>query len=285
VSDQIRFRLDDLRRFATELVSAVGIGPSRGAALAAHLLWFDAMGAATFGIATLPRWLGRIHAREFDGGADGRVMSERNGTSLLDGRNGVPPLVLERAAVLAAEKAREVGTGLVRVSPLGPTGPAAGVAADLAIGPYLAAIVGPGPAWSLAFPSAEGLPVVFDSHLAHQCSGAAAGATPRRPEEPPGWAALGAWVEALAPAGGWLVAAVSIAAWEPLPSFHERIAEALGDPARPQPGLLRPEVLAARRHDAHKQGVALARAVANDLYQWAERLGVTPPGTLDPEPR
>jgi hypothetical protein len=283
VSDLIRFRLDDLRRYATELASGVGLTPLRATALAAHLLWFDAVGASTFGIATLPRWLGRIHAREFDDAADGKVMKERNGTALLDGRNGVPPLVLDRAAVLASEKAREVGIGLVRVSPVGPTGPAAGLAAELAIGPYLAAIVGPGPAWSLAFPSAEGQPVVFDSHLA--LDGATAGPSRRRPETPPWWTALAGWVEALAPAGGWLVAAVAIAAWEPLPSFHERMAEALGDPSRPQAGLLRPDVLVARRHDVHKHGVALARAVTTDLTQWAERLGVTPPGALDTEHR
>jgi LDH2 family malate/lactate/ureidoglycolate dehydrogenase len=281
VSDLIRFRLDDLRRYATELASGVGLTPPRAAALAAHLLWFDAVGASTFGIVTLPRWLGRIHAREFDDPADGKMMNERNGTALLDGRNGVPPLVLERAAVLASEKARELGIGLVRVSPLGPTGPAAGLAAELAIGPYLAAIVGPGPAWSLAFPSACGLPVVFDSHLALD------GASPprRRPEAPPWWTILAGWVEALAPAGGWLVTAISISAWEPLPSFHERMAEALGDPSRSQPGLLRPDALVARRHEVHKRGVALPEGLASDLTQWAERLGVTPPGPLDIEPR
>jgi hypothetical protein len=282
VSDLTRFRLDDLRRYATELLSGVGLAPLRAAALAAHLLWFDAVGASNFGIAMLPRWLERIHAREFDVAAEGKVANERNGTALLDGCRGVPPLVLQRAAVLASEKAREVGIGLVRVSSLGAAGPAAGLAADLAIGPYLAAILGPGPAWSLAFPSAEGLPAVFDSHLA--CDGAGSARHRQRAEASPWWTALAGWVEALAPGEGWLVTAVAISAWEPLLSFHKRIAEALGDRSRPQPGLLRPEVVVARRHEAHKHGVALARALAGDLSQWAERLGVTPPCALDSGP-
>jgi hypothetical protein len=286
VSDLTRFRLDDLRRYATELVSGVGLAPLRAAALAAHLLWFDAMGASNFGIATLPQWLERIHTREFHVAADGKVTNERNGTALLDGCSGVPPLVLERAAVLASEKAREVGIGLVRVSRLGAAGPAAGLAAELAAGPYLAAILGPGPAWSLAFPSAEGMAAVFDSHLTSDGTGPGPGTARQRqrPEAPPWWSALAGWVEALAPAGGWVVAAVAISAWEPLPSFHKRIAEALGDGSRPQPGLLRPEVLAARRHEVHKHGVALAKALARDLSQWAERLGVTPPSALDSMP-
>ena len=185
LSDLIHFRLDDLRRHAAELASGVGVAPAQGAALASHLLWFDAVGASEFGIATLPRWLERISVREFDVVAEGKVMTERNGTAVLDGQNGLPPLVLEHAAGIAAEKAREAGVGVVRVTPLGPMGPTASVAAELAIGPFLAAIMGPGPSWSLALPSNEGLPVVFDSVLD---GGPSAGIR----SEPPQWAS--AWL-------------------------------------------------------------------------------------------
>src|SRR5262249_26040428 len=60
VSDLIRVRVEVLRRLATDLVSALGMPPSRAAAFATQLLWFDAAGASGFGIATLPRWLERI---------------------------------------------------------------------------------------------------------------------------------------------------------------------------------------------------------------------------------
>ena len=78
VSELAHYRLDDLRRFATALGTALGVPPTRAAELASHLLWFDAAGLADFGIATLPAWLERIEARgvepaargEGDGGAD-----------------------------------------------------------------------------------------------------------------------------------------------------------------------------------------------------------------------
>src|SRR4051812_39862632 len=108
-----------MRRFATDLVSRLGVAPQRSASLAAHLLWFDAAGASRFGIATLPRWLERIDGLEFDLAAEGKVTTERNGTAVVDGQNGLPPLILERVAGLAVEKAREAGIGLVRVAHLG----------------------------------------------------------------------------------------------------------------------------------------------------------------------
>ncbi len=269
MSELIHFRLDDLHRHAAELASGVGVAPAKGAALATHLLWFDAVGASQFGIATLPRWLERINAREFDAAAEGKVMTERNGTAVLDGQNGLPPLVLERVVGIATEKAREAGVGLVRVTPLGPMGPAAGVAAELAIGPFLAAIVGPGPSWSLALPSEEGLPVVFDSALDH-------GHETEPCSEPPAWTiALAPWAEVLSPRGGWLVAAVTIAAWESLSSFHERVKHAL-DASATSPGLLRPDARAAQRRGVREHGVPLPKAVCNDLTLWAERLGVNP---------
>src|SRR5262249_7152269 len=53
VADVRRYRLDDLRRFAAALAAGLGIAPARASALATHLLWFDAAGAAPLGVATL----------------------------------------------------------------------------------------------------------------------------------------------------------------------------------------------------------------------------------------
>jgi LDH2 family malate/lactate/ureidoglycolate dehydrogenase len=263
VSEPIRFRLDDVRRHATELAAGVGLPPARAAVLASHLLWFDAAGASSFGIATLPRWLERLAVREFDLTAEGKVGTERNGTAVLDGQNGVPPLILERAAGLAIEKARDAGIGLVRVTPLGPTGPAAVLTAEMAIGPMVAAILGPGPCWSLALPSGQRLPAVFDSALA------TATATPVWPEF------LAPWVTVLAPGGGWLVLAVAVTAWESLPQFHERVEAALGHPGA-EPGQILPADWEAHRREVREHGLSLPRATAEEFLRWAERLGVAP---------
>jgi LDH2 family malate/lactate/ureidoglycolate dehydrogenase len=281
VSDLVRYRLDDVRRHATELANGVGLAPVRAAALASHLLWFDAAGASTFGIATLPRWLERIEAREFDVAAEGKVLTERNGTAVLDGQAGVPPLLLERAAILAVEKARDAGVGLVRVVHIGPTGPAAALAAEIAIGPFWAWIMGPGPSFALALPSDQGLPAVYDPALAPGAVGAPGKARPARPS----WAGLDGlapWAGVLATEGGWLIAALAVAAWEPLPKFHDRVHAVLRDHHDPGPGQLLPDAWEAHRRDVRERGVPLPAAVRKDLARWAERLGVTP---VDPEPR
>ena len=46
------------------------------------------------------------------------MTAERSATAVFDGRHGIPLLVLDRAAGLATEKAREMGLGLVRVANL-----------------------------------------------------------------------------------------------------------------------------------------------------------------------
>ena len=127
-----RYGFDELRRFAAAIASAAGLAPARALALASHLLWFDAAGAPTLGIATLPSWLEEIDGGRLDPLAVGRVVSERTTLALLDGENGLPPLILERAAELAVEKARESAVGLVRVVGVGPVRSAAPIAAGTA---------------------------------------------------------------------------------------------------------------------------------------------------------
>ena len=76
-----RHRLDDLRRLATDLASRVDVLPARASALATYLLWFDAAGASSHGIATLPDWLDRIERKEIDAKAEGRAGFEHSGTA------------------------------------------------------------------------------------------------------------------------------------------------------------------------------------------------------------
>ncbi len=147
-------------------------------------------------------------------------------------------------------------------------GPAAGVTGELAIGPFLAAILGPGPAWSLALPSDEGLPAVFDSALD-------GGMGQGRPPHPPWAGALLPWAEVVSPRAGCLVAAVAIAAWESLPSFHERVKNALEERVT-RPGLLRPDACAASLHCVREHGVALPKALWSNLTHWAQHAGVAP---------
>lgn len=277
VSDGPRYRLDDLRRLASALGSGAGLAPTRASALAGHLLWFDAAGARPFGIATLPRWLDRLELGRDDPNAEGWIRQERAAVAVLDGRRGPAPLVLGRAAGLAIEKARDVGVGLIRVSGLGPAGPAAPIAAEVAIGPELAVVLGPGPSVALALPAPEGLPVVFDSALAGE--GASLGSI----SPPEALTALVAPWSALVPEEGWLIVAVAVTAMEPLATFHERVADAIRG-LDESPGRLLPGPWEARRAEARRLGVALDPSTFDTLRDRAGRLGVEMPRPCEHQP-
>lgn len=258
-----RLRLDDLRRFATALGEAAGLAPARASALANHLLWYDAAGFPAHGIAALPGWLDRIAAGTVDPRAEGKVLTpEHAATAILDGQSGVAPLLLARAAGIAVEKAREVGVGMVRVCHLSTSGPAAAVAAEVAVGPYHAIVVGAGGEVAMACPSPEGLPLVYDSGLIPAST--LGGGQPST--------ALVAWAGVVLPEEGWLVAAVTVPALEPLASFHERQASASGKIQGE--GWLRPVDWELRRRAAREQGVALESGVIESLRQHGGRLGV-----------
>ena len=181
------------------------------------------------------------------------MISERSAAAVFDGERGIPLLVLQRAAELASEKARECGAGLVRVVNAPATGSAAGVAAEVALGPAAALILGPGASWTVALPSAEGLPVVFEPALASELGGkagrssAAKVGAARQALAP----LLAPWTAVLAPGEGWLVAALSITAMESLSTFHERVADTLHGLDEAD-GLLLPAPWEARRCEARR---------------------------------
>ena len=292
-----RYRFDDLRRFAVALGTAVGLSPPRSAVLASHLLWFDAAGAPTLGIATLPAWMEALEGRQVNPMATGRVIQERTAMALFDGEKGPTPLVLERAAEVAVEKAREAAVGLVRVIGAGALRSAAPVAVGIATGPMAGWVLGPNRCWSMALPSHGGLPLIVDSGLSAAEAGAnpgSAGTVGRRgsasskPTAPGSDGALlassvleGFWLgtEVLLPEDGWLVAAISIPAMESFAAFDERLA-AVSSGMAPVPGRLPPDVLEARRREVRQKGVIVDSAVQKDLNHWARRLSVDLPDLL-----
>ncbi len=298
-----RFAYDELRRFAVALGTAAGLASARSGALAAHLLWFDAAGAPTLGIATLETWLTLIDERRVDPSATGRVTRERSSLAELDGENGLPLLVLERAAEVAVEKARDSGVGLVRVVAIGPAASAAPIAAGIAIGPMAGWVLGPCETWSLSLPTAAGLPLIMDSGLPGDAASrkpAAADAAGRTgttqarpaanqrhsrnpaPDFPEG---LRLAAEVLVPAGGWLVAALAGTGPESLSSWHDRVAAARGRSAAEHTGaglrVLDPEGWEAHRRRLWQEGVEVASAVWKPLVQRARRLAIELPAPLD----
>ncbi|QDV33490.1 Ldh family oxidoreductase [Tautonia plasticadhaerens] len=275
MSDPLRCRPDGLRRLATELLSRVGLDRERASAFGRSLLWYDAIGAHEFGISSLSDWLSRIERGEFDPKQCGRVGPEHGSTAVMEGLGGLPPLLLVRAAEIAGQKARDTGVGLVRVLGLPPsTGPSAAIAAELAIGPYAGAVLGPGSAQASAFPSAEGVPVVFDSHFA-------------RPDAdvPESQGPVGMMLDRLAPwvllAGAQevLVAAVAVAAFESLGSFHARVAEAI-ESRIPPSGWIFPRSWQSQRLESQQRGVPLQEPSVSFLRERCSEAGIDFPGPI-----
>jgi LDH2 family malate/lactate/ureidoglycolate dehydrogenase len=245
------------------------VSPTRASALATHLLWFDAAGASSHGIATLPNWLDKVDRKEIDALAVGRAGIEHAGTAVFDSQNGLAPLALETAAGIASEKARDVGVGIVRVQNLGYSGPSAPIAANLAIGPIAAMIAGPGPSLSVALPMPERLPVVYDSTIGNGVDPSSEGFL--RP-----WSS---WISAFSGGEGWLILALAVSAMEPLTSFHERVASSF-DGGYEAAGLLSPRSWEARRRDAREHGVSIEPDAIQSLRAWATRLGVSWPASV-----
>jgi hypothetical protein len=248
--------VEDHRRKTSALLAASGLRAELASRLADALLWFDSAGLSALGLATLPDLLDGIARGEIDPKAEPKVGPERASAAVLDGRGGPPLLVLARAAELAAEKAREYGSGLIRVKGIGPVGSAAAAVFDVAIGPAVGMAAGPGGAWSMALPSLEGLPLIADAALG---------------SDPSALAAFAPWSPLLGP-GEWIVQAVSVPALEPLMSFHARVSEF----AKTAPGtILVPARLEELRREARERGVGVSKAAQAALRAWGDRLGVS----------
>jgi LDH2 family malate/lactate/ureidoglycolate dehydrogenase len=288
-----RYGFEELRRFGAALGTAVGLVPARSLMLASHLLWFDAAGAPTLGIATLPSWMEAVESGRVNPVATGRVVGERTALALFDGENGPTPLVLERAAAVAVEKARESAVGLVRVVGAEPVRSAAPVAAGIGVGPMAGWVLGPNRYWSMALPSHGGLPLVVDVGLSAtdeegDSVAGRRGSSPPKPassgrDGPPSASSLleGFWLgtEVLVPERGWLVAAISIPALESFSTFDERLAT-VARGMSPAPGRLLPEAWEARRREVRQKGLAIEPAAWKALAHWARRLSVDVPDPL-----
>lgn len=271
-----RYRLDDMRRFASALAVQAGVASARASALATHLLWFDAAATPAFGVASLPDLLERIVDQKVDPSTEGTVVGETAGTAVFDGQNGLPPLILSRAGQLATEKARDVGIGLVRVTGIGPVGPVANLAAEMAVGPWAGVLIGGEASWAMALPTDEGLPVVFGSGLGSEEAPDRTKSAARSAPRPAPIDLIPPWASALVPEGGWLVAAIGIHALEPLETFQERVgfeSKRLGAGA----GRLLPDPWDAHRREARESGITLTAATWKKLDGWAKRLGVERP--------
>jgi L-lactate dehydrogenase len=108
-----RYRADDLRRFAQELLSRTGLADEVASDVAAVHLDGDLLGHSTHGLQLLAAYLREIAAGRMTRAGAPEVVSCHAGSELWDGKRLAGPWLVLRALETAARIARVQGTGTV----------------------------------------------------------------------------------------------------------------------------------------------------------------------------
>jgi LDH2 family malate/lactate/ureidoglycolate dehydrogenase len=105
--------VDLLRRFIAGALTSGDLPGPDAETVARLMVEADLLGAEGHGIFRLPRYLARLRAGGFNTRPDIRVIEGKGGLALIDGDNAMGHLVMDRAAALAVDLARDHGIGWV----------------------------------------------------------------------------------------------------------------------------------------------------------------------------
>lgn len=109
------FPVERLVRFASELLRSTGVSDSDAQTCAARLLDADTRGQRAHGIARLPAYIRRIQEGGLNPTAVPHLQRESAVSALVDGDNGLGPVVMTFATELAIAKARQSGLAWIGV--------------------------------------------------------------------------------------------------------------------------------------------------------------------------
>jgi L-2-hydroxycarboxylate dehydrogenase (NAD+) len=112
-SSNIRVSFDALRQFITVAMTKLGLPGADAAVVGRLMAEADMQGSDGHGVIRLPQYARRIRAGGINVRPTIKVVQERAGMALLDGDNGMGHLVMQRAAEMAIEKARNCGIAWV----------------------------------------------------------------------------------------------------------------------------------------------------------------------------
>ena len=112
---ETRISPDALREFGTRVLASLGVPDEDGALVADSLVQADLWGHQSHGLLRLPWYAARIRSGAMRAVTDPAVLSDTGPLVLLDGRDGIGQVLTERARVLAVERARTHGVGVVGV--------------------------------------------------------------------------------------------------------------------------------------------------------------------------
>ncbi|HSM44861.1 MAG TPA: Ldh family oxidoreductase [Acidimicrobiia bacterium] len=139
----MRFDLDRLQRFVTDVLMAVDVLPDHAETTARRLLEADLRGRTGHGIIRVPQYVGRIEGGAINLRPDIEVRRPTPVSALIDGDNGLGQVVMTIAAETAIAKAEESGmawVGTVRSNHAGAAGIYAGMALDRGLVAIYAAV-------------------------------------------------------------------------------------------------------------------------------------------------
>jgi L-2-hydroxycarboxylate dehydrogenase (NAD+) len=113
VTADLRVPADALRGFNAAVLSAGGLPPDDAATVARLMVEADLLGAEGHGTFRLPRYMARLRAGGFNCAPVIQAISQKGGLALVDGDNAMGHLVMQHAALLAVDLARDHGIGWV----------------------------------------------------------------------------------------------------------------------------------------------------------------------------
>ena len=108
-----RYDAGDLTAFATGLLTSAGLNGDKAGAVAAILVEGDLLGHSTHGLALLPSYLGELESGAMRREGDPQVVQDLPAAVTWDGRRLPGPWLVLKALALAAERAKQCGTGTV----------------------------------------------------------------------------------------------------------------------------------------------------------------------------
>ncbi len=108
-----RFTRDQIEAFMTRCFVATGMPDDDATTVANLMAEGDMLGKDSHGIFRLPGYIGRLEAGGFNATPDIKIAQERTAMALIDGDNAMGHLVVNRAADVAIEKAKQTGVAWV----------------------------------------------------------------------------------------------------------------------------------------------------------------------------
>ncbi|MPC41114.1 uncharacterized oxidoreductase YjmC-like isoform X1 [Portunus trituberculatus] len=108
-----KYRVEEVHRYMVDCMTAVGTPQAHAAALADVLVAADRRGHYSHGLNRLEMYVNDVKQKVCDGNAEPTITKESVSTALVNGNNGLGPVVGNFCMDLAIKKAKETGIGWV----------------------------------------------------------------------------------------------------------------------------------------------------------------------------